>query len=68
MSNLLIFMQVKKISPYQTYTGEISVHTDNLAILVVEPSFAFSDKVAPICIDWDGKKTQLALSTTTNVS
>jgi len=37
------------------YNGPTGFHAEDIAIIVLQKGVSFSNGVAPVCIDWNGK-------------
>jgi len=41
------------------YYGFSGFHAEDIAIILLKHQISFSNSVAPICIDWDGKYNEV---------
>jgi len=39
----------------ESYYGSTGFHAEDIAIIVLQSRVSFSNGVAPVCIDWNGK-------------
>jgi len=48
-------VQVVMIHLNEDYNGRYGFHAQDIAIIVLQKGVSFSNDVAPVCIDWNGK-------------
>ncbi|XP_060881629.1 uncharacterized protein LOC132953090 [Metopolophium dirhodum] len=48
-------INVETVNLKEHYYGPVGFHAEDIAIIVLQNRVSFSNGVAPVCIDWDGK-------------
>jgi len=48
-------VQVEMIHLNEGYYGPTGFHSDDIAVIALQSRVSFSNGVAPVCIDWNGK-------------
>jgi len=46
---------VDKIYLKEAYFGASGYYAEDIAVVVLQNSFSFSNSITPICMDWNGK-------------
>ncbi|XP_029344854.1 mannan-binding lectin serine protease 2 [Acyrthosiphon pisum] len=54
-SDFTQIINVETVNLKEDYYGPAGFHAEDIAIIVLQNRVSFSNGVAPVCIDWDGK-------------
>ncbi|CAI6350599.1 unnamed protein product [Macrosiphum euphorbiae] len=54
-SEITKLMNVDKIYLKESYFGASGYYAEDIAVVVLQNSFSFSNSITPICMDWNGK-------------